>query len=88
MNYKTDAITNSLPYGYLECAVKGRQVMDIAFPASLILEKGMDMMSSGCVAQADIKKYYDHLNSLLLAAWMSRQSYFQEPTCTFFLLQL
>ena len=41
---RANVIAKSLPDGYLECAVKGRQVLDITFPANLIIEKGMDMV--------------------------------------------
>ena len=83
MHARSDVLAGLLPFGYLECAVKGRQVLDITFPASLVIEKGMNMKSKGCVAQADIKKYYDHLRPLLLYAWMMRQGYTKELASTF-----
>ena len=88
MHSRSDAIARALPYGYLECAVKGRQVMDIVFPASLVIEKGMDMMSRGCVAQADIKKFYDNLRPLLLYRWMVQNGYTRELASTFVRLHL
>jgi len=88
MNSQSDIIAGELPFGYLECAVKGRQVLDITFPASLVLEKGMDAMSKGCVAQADIRKYYDHLRPLLLFIWMVRRGYTKELASTFLRLHL
>ena len=64
MHRRTDVISKEIPDSYLECAVKGRQVLDITFPANLVIEKGMDLHSRACIAQADIKKFYDNLRPL------------------------
>lgn len=43
---------------------------DFAFPAGLVIEKGMDMHSNACIAQADVKQYYDNLRPLTMCHWM------------------
>ena len=45
--------------------------MDIAFPASLALERGLDSKSEMAVAQQDIEKYYDNLVVLRVARWLA-----------------
>ena len=70
-----------------ECARRGRQVLDIAFPASLVIEKGLDMHSDACIAQADIKQYYDNLRPLLLTQWMVTNGFDRELSSSFLRIQ-
>ncbi len=65
-----DGFAAALPSGFLECARKHRQVLDAVFPLSLIIEKGLDCMSQACIAQQDIKQYYEHLSALKIARWL------------------
>ena len=48
--------------------------MDIAFPASIAIERGLDSKSKMCVAQEDIEKYYDNLVVLRVARWLEQRS--------------
>ena len=73
---------------FFECARKGRQVLDIVFPASLVVEKGLDMQSRACVAQADIRRYYDSLQPLMLSRWMIAEGFEIALAIAFLLLQL
>ena len=73
---------------FLECARTKRQVMDIAFPASLLIEKGLDIKSNLCLAQADVKQYYDHLRPLVLARWMQTNGFDPALSSTFLRLHL
>ena len=41
---------------YLECAKRYRQTLDAVHPLALIIEKGLDNASRGCVAQQDVTK--------------------------------
>ena len=70
LNDGINRVAASADPGFLECARKGRQVLDFTFPASLIIEKGMDMHSDACIAQADVKQYYDTMRPLTLCRWM------------------
>jgi len=70
LDCKIDEFAAGIDLAYLDCARKRRQVMDMVYPASLVIEKGLDLHSDSCVAQADIKQYYDNLRPLLLALWM------------------
>ena len=63
INEYGDLFAASVPYGFLECAKRHRQVLDITFPAALAIEKGMDRHSRMTVAQQDIVKYYDNLRT-------------------------
>jgi len=69
-----DNISSGVDHGFLECAKSRRQVMDIAFPAVLLIEKGMDILSNMCVALAEVRQYYDHLGPSLLKGWMLKHS--------------
>ena len=70
MHEHIDTFAARVPHSYLECARKHRQVMDAVFPISLVVEKGLDDMSQGCIGQQDIKQYYDHLSALKVAQWL------------------
>ena len=59
---------------YLECAKRHRQTMDAVHPLSLVIEKGMDDYSRGCICQQDISKYYDCLSALRVARWLRSQT--------------
>lgn len=45
LNAKAEEMTNSLGFGFLEAAKTKRQVMDIAFPAALGIERGLNRHS-------------------------------------------
>ena len=72
LNTLVDQFAARVPPSFLECARKGRQVMDITFPMSLVIEKGLDCRSQACVAQQDVKQYYDHLQAMKIADWILR----------------
>ena len=65
-----DEVVSGVGFGFLECARSKRQVSGIAFPASLLIEKGLDIGSQMCLAQADVEKYYNHLRPLNILSWM------------------
>ena len=48
----------------------GTQALDIAHGLQAIIEKGLDDKSRSAVAQADIEKYYDSLDPILLVQWL------------------
>ena len=68
--------------GFLECARCGRQVLDITFPLSQVIEKGADDHCRAAIAQSDIKQFYEFLRPLLIFRWLSERyrSYFSTPT--------
>ena len=72
---------------FLECARRGRKVLDIAFPSSRVIEKGLDMHSDVCIAQAYIKQYYDNLRPLLLTQWMVTNGFDRELSSSFLRIQ-
>ena len=74
LNDIADAMTAEVGFGFLEAAKKHRQVMDVVFPASIAIERGLDDKSQMCVAQEDIEKYYDNLVVLRVARWLERRS--------------
>ena len=59
-----------VPYWYLECARKKRQVNDIAFAAQMFVEKGLDSHSVGGLAAADIARFYDGASALKVVEWL------------------
>ena len=83
MQNATDAIAQSIPPCFLECAREKRQVLDVSFPAGLILEKGMDLHSNACIAQADVRQYYDNLRPTKLRQWMVSNGYSPQLAATF-----
>ena len=83
-----DESASKVGYGFLECAKSKRQVMDIAFPASLLIEKGLDIGSELCLAQADVKQYYDHLRPLQILRWMLQRNMPRELAFSLFRFQL
>ena len=48
----------------------GTQSLDIAHGLQSIIEKGLDDKGHAAIAQADIEKYYDSLDALLLVQWL------------------
>ena len=74
LNAMAGIMTAELGFGFLEAAKKHRQVLDIAFPASIAIERGLDNKSKMCVAQEDIEKYYDNLVVLRVARWLEQRS--------------
>ena len=55
---------------FLECARRGRQVLDITFPLSQIIEKGADDHGRAAVAQSGIKQFCDFLRPFLVIPWL------------------
>ena len=49
---------------------KHTQTLDIGHSAALLMEKGMDMGSRACIAQADIRSYFDSLPLFLIVRWL------------------
>ena len=54
----------------MECARPRTQVMDIVFAAALVVEKDLDLMSHGALAQADVRQHYDSLYMLRIFRWL------------------
>ena len=69
----------SLDSSFFEGARKGRQVMDVAFPASMAMEKGQDMHGKMAVAQGDVLKFYDFVSPLRIANWLVRNFIDETP---------
>ena len=69
VNVLAGRLSNELGFGSLEAAKRHRQVLDIAFPAAIALERGLDSRSEMCVAQANVEKYDDNLSVLRIARW-------------------
>ena len=68
-----DEISSQIGFGFLEAAKKHRQVLDVAFPSALAIERGLDSKSQMCVAQQDIEKYYDNIRVLRVARWLEQR---------------
>ena len=56
--------------GYLECAIRRRQILDCTFALTMHLEKCLDAHGKGAIAGADIKAFYDTLDPLLIFRWL------------------
>ena len=54
----------------MECARPKTQVMDIAFAASMFVEKDLDLLSFGGFAQADVRQHYDTLAMVRIFRWL------------------
>lgn len=61
--------------GMYRGGVKRTQCLDIAHSLQLCVEKGLDSMSRVCVAQEDIKQYFDCLPLDELASWLERNGF-------------
>ena len=81
-----DAHCQGSPAPFLECARHHRQVMDAVHPLALAIELGLDDASRSCVAQEDIKKYYDSLAPLRLARWIEQTTGERDVATTLVLL--
>ena len=46
------------------------QTLEIAHSMQLVLDKAGDLFGKGCIAQADIRAYYDNLPLIRLAQWL------------------
>ena len=46
-----------------------RQTMEIAAGLQLVVDKGLDLESNACIAQCDIRKYFDSMRMDLIAEW-------------------
>ena len=56
--------------GYMEAAIRGRQILDVSFALSQHIEKALDDHSRGCIATADIAAFYDNLDPLKVCRWL------------------
>ena len=65
-----DTAAASCGSGFMECAVKRRQILDCTFSLSLHLEKSLDCHGRGAIAGADIKSFYDFIDPLLIYRWL------------------
>ena len=71
MHTVIDTISATCSRSFLEASRKGRQILDITFPLTQVLEKGADEFGEAAVAQGDIKQFYDHIQPLKVAKWLS-----------------
>ena len=55
-------------------ARKHTQALDIGHAANLIMEKGLDLHSQSCMAQMDIKSYFDNLPTLRILMWLASRN--------------
>ena len=46
------------------------QPLQLMHTCHLVIEKGMDRKSQGCIAQGDIKKFYDRLRCTMIAEFL------------------
>ena len=72
--YSNTFISSTIPIDYDSgIFIGGRpktQPLDIMHVAQLIVEKGIDDNSHACLAQADVRKYYDSLPMMHLLHWL------------------
>ena len=70
-----DAFAKTVGSGYMETAIRGRQILDATFSLSQHVEKTLDTQSQGCIAAADVLAYFDHLDPLRIVRWLLRQRF-------------
>ena len=70
-----DPLVQSLPASFVIGARRKTQMLDVTFPLSLVIEKGLDMHSKAVVASGDIKQYFDYVNVLSIAHWLVKHFY-------------
>ena len=70
INKCVDAGARALGKSYFECARTGRQILDLTFPLSLVIEKAGDLAGLGAIAQGDIVQFYDHIRPLHFFEWL------------------
>ena len=71
------------PRSFFECAKRGRQILDLTFALSQVIEKGCDDGGCAAVAQSDIKQFYDYIRPVMIVAWL-RQNGLLEADCVRF----
>ena len=81
-----DSFANLVDHSYLEAARKRRQILDLTFCAALHIEKSLDCHGLGCVAQADVKQYFDNLCPIKMHQWIT--AHLQRPDLGALLLRL
>lgn len=59
-----------LPPGCMEAGVSGTGAAHAVLGARLVIERGLDAGSTGAIAQADIRQYYDHIDPVLCGQWL------------------
>ena len=67
-----DLLADQIGRGFFEAARRGRQILDLTHPLTLVLEKGNDLHGQAAVAQADVKQYYDNLRPIHVLRWLRR----------------
>ena len=72
---QVDSFALTVGSGYMETAIRGRQILDATFALSQHVEKTLDMHSHGCIAAADIMAYFDHLDPLRIARWLLKENF-------------
>ena len=83
MSATVDRVARQCGPAYLECAKKGRQILDITFPLSQIIEKGLDDNSMAAIAQSDVKQFYDFIRPLDIFRWFVQKGGFIGAAYTF-----
>ena len=83
LNLLVDIFASSVPAAFLECARKKRQALDVVFALSLIIKKGLDDKSNACIAQSEIKQFYNHIRVIDIAEWIVRHFGHQDLASTF-----
>ena len=69
-----DKTAENVSANFFECARKKRQILDLVFPLLQVIEKGVDCHGKACVAQSDIRQFYDHLQPLIVHRWVLKQN--------------
>ena len=65
-----DSVASGVGRGYMEAAIRGRQILDVSFALSQHIEKALDDHSQGCIATADIAAFFDNLDPLKVCRWL------------------
>jgi hypothetical protein len=60
--------------GVFHGAMPGTQCTDISHAANLLMEKGLDLRGHACIAQGDVKAYFDSLPMVRNARWLLAHS--------------
>ena len=72
LNSHIDKFAACTSNSFFECARRGRQILDLTFALSQVIEKAGDLHGYGAIAQADIRQYYDNIRPLRAHRWMLR----------------
>ena len=70
-----DSVASSVGWGYMEAAIRGRQILDVSFALSQHIAKALDDHSQGCIATADIAAFFDNLDPLKVCRWLQAKDY-------------